>query len=299
MKLQGSLAEHDFPRLVQDLHERQWTGVLTLTHAGVGKSVVVQEGRMVFASSSSRDERLGELMLRRGRISLRQLADAGKALVPGKRLGTVLVEQGALSPKDLVRSVVEHTQEIIYGAFQWTEGQYRLRRGRRHQGGDQAQHQHARPHRGRHPPDRLLDPHRPRRRRAHRPLRAHRGLRGQAPQRDPVPRRRWRSSPTSSAVRTVEQICESSTLPDFEVCRTLWAFRVVGAVKRLGESPDGAGRRRRRARHRHHGGVMAGRDEARVAADPALRRVLPRRRRHAALRCLPHRPQPERSARLL
>ena len=99
MKLQGSLVEHDFPRLVQALHERQWTGVLTLTRAGVGKSVVVQDGRMVFASSSSRDERLGELMLRRGRITLRQLADAGKALVPGKRLGTVLVEQGALLPR--------------------------------------------------------------------------------------------------------------------------------------------------------------------------------------------------------
>jgi len=25
--------------------------------------------------------------------------------------------------------VVEHTQEIIYGAFQWTEGQYRLEEG--------------------------------------------------------------------------------------------------------------------------------------------------------------------------
>ena len=97
MRTQGSLAEQDFPRLVQALHERRWTGVLSLTHAGAGKSVVVQNGRMVFASSSSKDERLGELMLRRGRITLRQLANAGKAMVPGKRLGTLLVEQGALA----------------------------------------------------------------------------------------------------------------------------------------------------------------------------------------------------------
>jgi hypothetical protein len=73
MRTQGSLAEQDFPRLVQALHERRWTGVLNLTHAGAGKSGVVQDGRMVFASSSSKDERLGELMLRRGRITLRQL----------------------------------------------------------------------------------------------------------------------------------------------------------------------------------------------------------------------------------
>ena len=43
----------------------------------------------------------------------------------------MLVEQGALAPKDLVKAVIDHTQEIIYGAFQWTEGQYRLQGGAR------------------------------------------------------------------------------------------------------------------------------------------------------------------------
>ena len=33
--------------------------------------------------------------------------------------------------------------------------------------------------------------------------------------------------------RTVEQICDASSLPDFEVCRMLWAYRVVGVVRRL------------------------------------------------------------------
>ena len=50
-------------------------------------------------------------------------------VAPGKRLGAILVEQGVLAPKELVRAVVEHTQEIIYGAFQWTEGQYRMQEG--------------------------------------------------------------------------------------------------------------------------------------------------------------------------
>jgi uncharacterized protein DUF4388 len=235
MKLQGSLAEHDFPRLVQALHERQWSGVLTLTHAGVGKSVVVQDGRMVFASSSSRDERLGELMLRRGRISLRQLAEAGKALVPGKRLGTVLVEQGALSPKDLVRSVVEHTQEIIYGAFQWTEGHYRLE-----EGGDTKEAIKLNIS----TPDLIVEGIR----RIDSWTRIDRAVGGLAVryQRVADHEAKLRSVSLSpekmailtdmSAIRTVEQICEGSNLPDFEVCRTLWAFRVVGAVKRLGES---------------------------------------------------------------
>ena len=33
--------------------------------------------------------------------------------------------------------------------------------------------------------------------------------------------------------RDVASICEASKLGDFEVCRTLWAFRVIGFLRRL------------------------------------------------------------------
>ena len=228
----GSLAEQDFPRLVQALHERRWTGVLTLTHAGVGKTVVVQDGRMVFASSSSRDERLGELMLRRGRITLRQLADAGKALVPGKRLGTVLVEQGALSPKDLVRSVIEHTQEIIYGAFQWTEGQYRLQAGAPPAEAITLKIS---------TPDIIMEGIRrieswKRIQRAVGGLEAcyersadyEEVLRSLNPSLEKLTLLTGLNQPA-----TLEALCHESTLSDFEVCRTLWAYKVIGVVRRL------------------------------------------------------------------
>jgi hypothetical protein len=239
MKPQGSLAEHDFPHLVQALHERRWTGVLTLAHAGVKKNVVVQDGRMVFASSSSPDERLGELMLRRGRITLRQLAEAGKAMVPGKRLGTVLVEHGALSPKDLVRGVVEHTQEIIYGAFLWTEGQYRLE-----EGGDTKEAIKLNIS----TPDLIMEGIR----RIDAWSRIDRAVGGLDARYERVPEYESRLRNVSLASeklalltdlgqpRTVEQICETSTLPDFEACRTLWAYRVVGVVRRLGDRAQAA-----------------------------------------------------------
>ena len=233
MRTQGSLAEQDFPRLVQALHERRWTGILSLTHAGAGKSVVVQDGRMVFASSSSRDERLGELMLRRGRITLRQLADAGKAMAPGKRLGTVLVEQGALAPKDLVRSVVEHTQEIIYAAFLLTDGQYRLE-----EGGDTKEAIRLNIS----TPDLIIEGIR----RIDSWTRIDRAVGGLAAAFDRLGDYEGKLkgvtlAPEKLALltyltqpRTVEQICDASSLPDFEVCRMLWAYGVVGVVQRLG-----------------------------------------------------------------
>ena len=126
MKREGSLAERDFSRpLLLSLYEEGWSGQVTLTSAGVGKTITVQTGKMVFASSSSTDDRLGEQLLRRGRISLQQFFDGSSAMSPGKRLGTVLVEQGALTPKDLVAGVVDQTRDIIYSLFLWTEGHYR------------------------------------------------------------------------------------------------------------------------------------------------------------------------------
>jgi Domain of unknown function (DUF4388) len=232
MQQEGSLVQRDFPDLVQDLAEHRWTGVLTLTNAGIGRSVTVQEGRLVFASSSSPDDRLGELLLRRGRISFRQYVDAGKAIVPGKRLGTILVEQGILGPKDLVRAVVDHTQEIIYGAFQWIEGHYRLQDGTssetitlnistpdlimegirridawsritRAVGGIAARYD--------------------------RPA----GFEAVAARMDLTERQLEILSSMGGDERTVEVMCAESTLPDVDVCRALWAFRVIGLVRLL------------------------------------------------------------------
>ena len=126
MNREGSLAERDFPTLMLSLYKERWSGQVTLTSAGVGKTITVQDGKMVFASSSSTDDRLGEMLLRRGRVSLQQMMDGSDAMAPGKRLGTILVQQGALTPKDLVAGVVDQTREIIYSLFLWTEGHLSL-----------------------------------------------------------------------------------------------------------------------------------------------------------------------------
>jgi len=232
MKPEGSLAERDVPELVQVAHERLWTGVLTLTHMGVGKTLHFHDGRLVFASSSSPDERLGELLLRRGKISLRQLSDAGEAVAPGKRLGAILVERGLLGPKDLIKAVTDHTQEIIYGAFLWTEGRYRMQ--------EQAASSETITLKMS-TPQIILEGIR----RIEAWSRINGGVGGlraqycraegyEAALRGVV------LSPEQTAIlsrlegtRNVDEICADSQLGSFEVCRTLWAYRVIGVVRRM------------------------------------------------------------------
>jgi hypothetical protein len=208
---------------------------------GVGKSIKVQDGRLAFASSTSRDERLGELLLRRGRISFREYVDAGRAIGPGKRLGTVLVEQGVLDPRELIKWVVEHTQEIIYGAFQLTEGHYRLQEGL-----EQAESITLRIS----TPDIIVEGIR----RIEAWSRIDRGVGGLAARYvraegyEPVVKA-MTLAPEKLALLDliaspleVETICAASGLADFEICRTLWAFRVIGIVTRVdGDQPSAQG----------------------------------------------------------
>src|SRR6185503_19974360 len=109
----GSLAEYDFPDLIHSLFVRRWSGTVELHRGRVDTSAQVSDGRLVFVSSTNRDDRLGELLLRRAKITLAQYYEASKAIQKGKRLRTVLVEQGALEPKELVKGVVDHTREVI------------------------------------------------------------------------------------------------------------------------------------------------------------------------------------------
>jgi len=230
----GSLAEYDFPDLLHSLFVRRWTGTVELHRGRVDTSVQVTGGRLVFASSNNRDERLGELLLRREKITLPQYYEASKAIRKGKRLGSILVEQGALEPKELVKVVVDHTREVIVSVFMWTEGFYQLKEGpdpgtesitlrlstpdiimegigriqawsriERGVGGPDAMYTRAEDYQQRLQemtltPDKLL-------------------LVGDL-----------------GGERDVASVCSASKLSDYEVCRTLWAFRVIGIVRLVG-----------------------------------------------------------------
>ena len=235
---EGSLVDKDFADLIQELHEARWTGILTLTSMGRARRVVVQEGRPVFASSSNPDDRLGELLLRQGRISLQQFVDASKGVRPGRRLGAVLVEQGVMTPKELIAAVVDHTRHIICSAFQWREGHFRLDPGRESE--DITLRMNT--------PDLLVGGIR----RIESWSRVARGVGGldtcyQCQPGYATVAASMQLAPEERELlgglhepRSVAAICALSSLPDFEVCRLLWAFRVAGLVRRQDPLPAGA-----------------------------------------------------------
>ncbi|MGD8896839.1 MAG: DUF4388 domain-containing protein [Acidobacteriota bacterium] len=227
----GHLKDRDITEIVQELSELRWTGLLKVERAGHGIGITVEEGRLVFASSSNPDHRLGPVLLRQGAITLRQMVDTGRALTRGKRFGTILVEAGVLQPKDLVKAVVDQTRDIILHAFEWGDGEFQLEEG-------------AAPSESItlniSTPQLILDGIS----RVSAWGRIEKGCGGLDSSWAPTDSERLlRGLPLSTeqvallgaieGVRDLETLCKESPLTDFEVCRTMWAFRVIGLARRL------------------------------------------------------------------
>ena len=123
---EGILSSATFPTLIYSILNRDDTGVLTLTGETAEKSVYVHAGQPIFATSSDRDDRLGQILFKVGIVSLEGLMESVEESVrSGKRLGTVLVERGLIRPHDLVEGVRAQVHNIICSLFLWTRGRYR------------------------------------------------------------------------------------------------------------------------------------------------------------------------------
>lgn len=122
---EGILASTTFPALIFSILGRRETGVLTFTGETSEKSVYIQSGSPVFATSSDRDDRLGQVLFKAGLVSLEALMQSlDEAVCGGKRLGAVLVERGLIQPHDLVEGVRAQVRNIVCSLFSWTRGRY-------------------------------------------------------------------------------------------------------------------------------------------------------------------------------
>ena len=124
--VRGRIDETSVPELLRSVLGSGETGVLTFRRGEVTKSIFLHMGRVTYARSSDPDERLGENLLHRGRITIRQYIEASKLIGPGRRLGAILVELGALEAEDLLGAVEHHVKEILLDVFSWGTGEYEL-----------------------------------------------------------------------------------------------------------------------------------------------------------------------------
>ena len=117
----------DAAALIARLFAAEFTGRVVFRRGAAEKVIYLEGGRPVFAASNLARDRMGELLLREGKITGDQLARC-RDLVrdTGRRMGEILVERGFLKRRELLPAVRRHVEDIIYSLFAWEDGDYRL-----------------------------------------------------------------------------------------------------------------------------------------------------------------------------
>jgi len=100
------------------------SGKLVLRQGRLERTLHWIEGEIVFASSNSPDQSLGQFLLRNGKITQEQFDESKERIGPNQRHGKVLVQIGAISPNDLWWGLKNQALEIIYSLFTWNDGSF-------------------------------------------------------------------------------------------------------------------------------------------------------------------------------
>jgi serine/threonine-protein kinase len=128
--LRGQLSAAVLLPLIHRLYANRETGMLHLDDGRQRKKIYFVDGRPDFVASTSREEMLGNYLVRRGHC-LSMEVDMGLAVMPSHsgRLGDALVDLGVMRPVQLYRAISSQVRERYLEAFRWRGGQWLYVRG--------------------------------------------------------------------------------------------------------------------------------------------------------------------------
>jgi len=128
--VEGELRDTPLPEVLRELDKRRVSGVLAVKKGDEEKKIFTEDDRIIFASSTNPDDRLGEFLLRKKKISQEDYDNSVKLLkTTGKRQGTIFVELGCLTPEELYWAVRAQIREIVWSLFNWEEGHFTFTEG--------------------------------------------------------------------------------------------------------------------------------------------------------------------------
>src|SRR4051812_42942364 len=125
MSLRGSLGTMSAEDALEWVAKRKLSAPITFERRGLARSLVIEDGQIVWASSNRRDEQLGVILVKTGLVHERALADALEARAEtGVPLGKVLLMTGLITEADLVEILATKIRETVTDVITWTDGQF-------------------------------------------------------------------------------------------------------------------------------------------------------------------------------
>ncbi len=115
---------HELFALLHRIYSARLTGQLQLVFGRVERQLFFDAGQLVFATSSDRQDSLGEMMLRAGALTQSQFEEASDLVRTGQRFGSAVAEMGAYSVDEVVAWVQRQLMQITSSVLDYPSCRY-------------------------------------------------------------------------------------------------------------------------------------------------------------------------------
>lgn len=120
----GDLAVTPLPEILATIERYRVRGALSVSRGEAHRCIYLDNGLVVFATSDEREVRLGNYLIRHGTLPEDAVHSAEATLAgDGIRLGQILVGLELLDQATLEAAVADQVREILWGAFDWDDGE--------------------------------------------------------------------------------------------------------------------------------------------------------------------------------
>ena len=126
MPIQGNLEEAGLPDVLQLLSLGRKSGCLTLVDGEIQGHIYLDVGRVSYATVANRLDRLGDMLVRNGRITQQQLEAAvdEQRRSSKRQLGRILVDSGRIDRGELEQFIKLQVEQAVYFLFTWKQGSF-------------------------------------------------------------------------------------------------------------------------------------------------------------------------------
>lgn len=133
MAIEGPLRELGIHDVFQLLDLSRKTGTLTVVSALRDNEGVVhfENGKVISASIRSNPHRIGDLLVRSGRLTDADLTRVREAQATGdrRRFGEILVAMGLVTAREMERQMRLQIEAVVFELMSWSEGNFRFEEG--------------------------------------------------------------------------------------------------------------------------------------------------------------------------
>ena len=115
---------HELFALLNKIYSARLTGQLQLVLGRVERHLFFDGGQLVFATSSDRQDSLGEMMLREGALTQSQFEEAAELVRTGQRFGSAIAEMGVFTVEQVVLWVQRQLTQITSSVLDYPSGRF-------------------------------------------------------------------------------------------------------------------------------------------------------------------------------